>query len=64
MFVYRCFGMSYVLTNWLQHDNVVSSCYSQLSHYLKELKSAIQCLGNKLKAINDSFIKDTERNGI
>ena len=34
------------------------------SHYLKELNTAIQCLGIKPKAINDSCIKDTERNGI
>ena len=31
---------------------------------LKELNTAIQCLGIKPKAINDSCIKDTERNGI
>ena len=29
-----------------------------------ELNTAIQRLGIKPKAINDSFIKDTERNGI
>ena len=34
------------------------------SHHLKELNTAIQCLGIKPKAINDSCIKDTERNGI
>ena len=32
------------------------------SHHLKELNTAIQCLGIKPKAINDSCIKDTERN--
>ena len=40
---------------------------TMLSRYLKELKTstAIQCLGIKPKAIkNDSYIKDTERNGI
>ena len=37
-----------------------------LSHALKELKTAIQCLGIKPKAMikNDSYIKDTELNGI
>ena len=34
------------------------------SYHLKELNTAIQCLGIKPKAINDSCIKDTERNGI
>ena len=38
-----------------------------LSRYVKELKTAIQCLGIKPKAIIyiiDSYIKDTECNGI
>ena len=40
---------------WLRH---------MTSHHLKELNAAIQCLGIKPKAKNDSGIKDTERNGI
>ena len=45
---------------------VITQCHIvMLSHALKELKTAIQCLGIKPKAIkNDSYIKDTERNGI
>ena len=39
-------------TNWLQRDNIVPS-YCKLFHCLiKELKTAIQCLGIKPKAIN------------
>ena len=64
LFVCRCFCVSYVLTNWLQRDNVGSSCCNRLSQYLKELKAATQCSGIEPKAINDSYIKDTERNGI
>ena len=47
-------------------DNVEGHLVAMLSHYLKEQKTAIQCLGIKPKAIekNDSYIKDTERNGI
>ena len=40
-----------VTTNWLQRDNVVSSCCNVIS-YMKELKTAIQCLGIKPTAIH------------
>ena len=32
--------------------------------HVQSFSTAIQCLGIKPKAINDSCIKDTERNGI
>ena len=51
VFVCRCFGASDVLTNWLQRDNVVPSCCN-VNLLLEELKTAIQCLGIKPKAIN------------
>ena len=45
---------------------MITQCHlvAMLSHELKELKTAIQCLGIKPKAIYDSYIKDTERKGI
>ena len=45
-FVYRCFGASYLMKNWLQCDKIVPSCCNVC---LKELKTAIQCLGIKPK---------------
>ena len=45
------------MTNWLQRNRlgkVITLCHlvAMLSHYLEELKIAIQCLGIKPKAIN------------
>ena len=55
VYAYSLYKAALLKSTWLRHTS---------SHHLKELNTAIQCLGIKPKAINDSCIKDTERNGI